>query len=113
MTASIVSHPTPAQTALPTISTHNLSREAVDYLKAIVRQKRQAGMSAVDAAWYANRWCSGYRAHAKHGFLPIHTEAGGDGYEYAKGEDAYLRCLEVDAAQDSAAAAGWPSSALW
>lgn len=107
MTTSILAQrPTVAPTApKPTVSTYDLSREAVDYLKAIVRKQRMAGVSVVDAAWYANRWCAGYRSFGKRLGVPVDSAAAWDGYEYAKGEDAWWQCQEIDAAQASADAA--------
>jgi hypothetical protein len=116
MTTTILSHPTPAQpSARPVyrIRTHNLSAEAVSHLRGLVRKQLAAGETKERAAQWANAWATGYRAFGCGSPRSLLSEIALEGYDFAHGEDAYLRCMEIDAAQDSAAAATWPSAALW
>lgn len=103
----------PQSTTVPTVHTHDLSTEARDYLRGYVRDLRRRGVSAASAATWANEWADGYRAFAAGTHLSQLVGAGFDGWSFAHGEDAWRYCQMVDAAQDSAAAAGWPSSAWW
>lgn len=91
-----------AQTAVPTqhvVDTAGLSHEAVDYLRRTVRTLRRCGEGA---AW-ANAWADGYRAwHSGTTGTELASRAGWDGWEYAKGEDAYWHCLATDGAAEVA-----------
>lgn len=109
MTAPIVASPSAART----IHTHDLSREAIDYLRSSVRILRHA-QSAVECAAWANAFAVGYRAwHDGTQAAELASQAGWEGWDFAKGEDAWLQCRYIDACQDSAAACDWPASALW
>lgn len=107
----------PAETAAARpvyrIRTHNLSAEAVSHLRGLVRDLLKQGETKERAAQWANAWATGYRAFGCGSPRSLLSEIALEGYEYAHGEQAWLDCLYTDLCQDSAAAANWPSAALW
>lgn len=80
-----------------------LSDEARDYLRRQVRAWRREGSSAQDAANRATSWACGYRHWAKHPHENVRMASAEfvDGYEFAHGEEMYLTCMAVDAAQET------------
>jgi hypothetical protein len=113
MTTPILPQSIPAETvsARPVyrIRTHNLSAEAVSHLRGLVRKQLAAGETKERAAQWANAWATGYRAFGCGMDRSLLSEIALEGWYFAHGEDCWLRCMEVDAAQDSAAACGYPS----
>jgi len=81
----------------------NLSREAVTFLRRIVRMMRNDGSPVYTAAEFARQWANGYRAHQYSVPQPVgaHT-AFVDGWQFAYGEDQYLTCMAVDDCQETA-----------
>lgn len=89
-----------------TIRTHGLSYQAIDYLHVVARNLRLEGKSATEVAAELNAWADGYRKYAQGGCATAeHNSAAGDGYAYAKGENAYWLCISREGLAVEAVAA--------
>lgn len=92
------------------IDNNGLSREADSYLRVTRNLLRGEGMPSAQIAERLNAWCDGYRAYGE-GKALADVEAGemALGWEYAQGEYAWNRCMEIESLQNSREAANYGS----
>lgn len=93
------------------INNAGLSREADSYLRVSRNLLRGEGLPSAQIAQRLNEWCDGYRAYGE-GKALADVEAGemALGWEYAQGEYAWNRCMEIESLQNSREAADYPGS---
>jgi len=85
------------------IRCENLSREAVAFLRRIVRMMRNDGSPVYTAAEFASIWAGGYRAYQYGKPQPVGTHTAHlDGWQFAHGEAQYNECMAVDGCQEMA-----------
>lgn len=82
-----------------TVHVQGLSEEAKSYLHVVARNRRADGCTAAEIAAELNAWAAGYRAWSNGAKAGVPTSgAGWDGWAYARGEAAYARCMNEEAA---------------